>query len=162
MLFMTLASVTLTNQDDGILWKWTANGKYTVSAYECQFLGARSHFSADDIWRASTEPKYQFFAWLVLHNKVLTADNMTKKHWNYNPFCSLCLCINETTPHLLTKCNFTEAVWNLISIHFDLPKYTTLHSSGGPVQWMQLFRTTLSGKERRKKIGIMLSFWWQI
>jgi hypothetical protein len=97
MLFMALNSVTLTDQEDKITWKWTADGKYSVaSTYECQFLGAMSFFSAYDIWRAITEPKCQFFVWLVLHNKVLTADNMAKKHWNCNPLCSFCLCISET------------------------------------------------------------------
>jgi hypothetical protein len=36
MLFMALNSVTLTNQEDKITWKWTTDGKYSVaSAYEC-------------------------------------------------------------------------------------------------------------------------------
>jgi hypothetical protein len=161
MLFIALASVTLTNQEDEINWKWTTNGKYSVfSAYECQFIGAMSHFSVDDIWRAITEPECQFFAWLVLHNNVLTVDSMAKKHWNCNPLCSLCLCISETTPHLLAECNFTEATWNLISHRFNLPNYSVISSSGGLEQWMQLFRTTLLGKERRKKIDILFSFWW--
>jgi hypothetical protein len=103
MLFMALSSITLNDDDDTITWKWTANGKYTTSsAYDCQFIGAMTPFSADDAWRAISEPKCQFFAWLGLHNKVLTADNMAKKYWNCDPYCSLCFCKNETTSHLLT------------------------------------------------------------
>jgi hypothetical protein len=45
MLFMALAPVTLTDQDDSIVWRWTTNGCYSVaSAYECQFLGAMIRF----------------------------------------------------------------------------------------------------------------------
>jgi hypothetical protein len=33
---MALNSVTLTNQEDKMTWKWTTDGKYSVaSAYEC-------------------------------------------------------------------------------------------------------------------------------
>jgi hypothetical protein len=117
-----------------------------------------SHFKADDIWRAITEPKCQFFTWLVLYHRVLTAINMAKKHWTCNPLCSLCLCIGETTPHLLAECNFTEAAWNLVSHHFNLPNYSAISHSVGPDQWMQLFRDTLTGKDRRKKIDILFSF----
>jgi hypothetical protein len=41
MLFMALESVTLNDQPDKIIWKWTKDGKYSVaSAYYCQFIGA--------------------------------------------------------------------------------------------------------------------------
>jgi hypothetical protein len=90
LLFMALAEVNLTDQNDTIHWKWTANDKFTVaSAYKCQFNGFITSFPASDIWSSFTDHKNKFFACLVMqnkffaclvmHNKILTADNMLKK-----------------------------------------------------------------------------------
>jgi hypothetical protein len=103
MLFMALEAVNLNDQEDSITWRWTANGVYSVaSTYECQFLGVMISFKAADIWRAKTEQKCKFFAWLVLHNRALTANNMIKKGWPCNHFFSSCMCKEETTSHLVT------------------------------------------------------------
>jgi hypothetical protein len=58
-----------------------------------------------------------------MHDKVLTADNMMKRNWTCNSICSLCFCLHETTPHIITQCNYTEAVWNLVPPHLGLPSY---------------------------------------
>ncbi|GJN06929.1 hypothetical protein PR202_ga24706 [Eleusine coracana subsp. coracana] len=42
-----------------------------------------------------------------------------KRNWPCNVNCSLCYCMPETTPHLLTECNFTEAVWNQLLIYLQ-------------------------------------------
>jgi hypothetical protein len=81
LLFMTLVDVELTDQQDSIKWKWTEDGNYSVSsAYECQFKGAIIHFPAMSIWQARTEPKCKFYACLVMHERVLTADNLMKRN----------------------------------------------------------------------------------
>jgi hypothetical protein len=91
----------------------TGDGKYSAAtAYDRQFLGAYSPFPDIDLWKAFAERKSKFFAWLVLHNRVLIADNMAKRNWDCNPQCSLCFCSNETTDHLLAQCNFAEAMWS--------------------------------------------------
>jgi hypothetical protein len=100
MLFLALNPVTLSQENDSIKWNWTPDGRYSVaSTYECQFLGSFSKFPAPEIWKASSDPKAKFFAWLVMHNRVLTAENMLTKNWSCNPICSLCTCMDETTPH---------------------------------------------------------------
>jgi hypothetical protein len=77
LLFMALSPVTLSDQHDQIFWVWTKDGKYSVaSAYDCQFMGSYGKLPAPYVWKALTEPKSRFFTWLVLHDKVLTADNM--------------------------------------------------------------------------------------
>jgi hypothetical protein len=63
-------------------------------------------FPAKDIWKAFAEPKCVFFAWLVLHNKAHTVDNLLKKNQQGATECSLCLSQQETTTHLLTHCIF--------------------------------------------------------
>jgi hypothetical protein len=131
MLFMTLSVVTLNDQDDTISWRWTSNGCYSVaSAYECQFLRAVIRFSAADIWKAKIEQKCKFFRWLVMHNRVLTADNLIKWSWPCDPICSLCNCLEETTPHMLTQCIYTEEVWDRTAQKYNLPNYETMAAKG--------------------------------
>jgi hypothetical protein len=38
-----------------------------------------------------------------------------EKNWLCNPHLPLCYSIPETNDHLLTECNFTEAVWDRIA-----------------------------------------------
>jgi hypothetical protein len=50
MLFMALAPVVLTEDNDLIKWNWTFNGQYSVAfVYDCQFLGAMSNYPAPTI-----------------------------------------------------------------------------------------------------------------
>jgi hypothetical protein len=113
-LSIAIASTPLTEQHDQITWRWTANGQFSAaSAYNCQFNGSYSYFLATKISKAKAEPKYKFFAWLVLHNRALTVDNMLKKNWPCNPLCPLCYCQQETTEHILLQCNYVEALWTL-------------------------------------------------
>jgi hypothetical protein len=63
-----------------------------------------------------------------MHNKILIADNMLKKRWPCDLYCSFCLYCQETTQHLLADYNYTEVVWDLVAALFDLPSYLHLQS----------------------------------
>jgi hypothetical protein len=109
LLHMALSSITLSNQPNEIWWRWTPNGQYSAaSAYECQFKGAMVFFPTTEV---RIEPKCKFFVWLMLHNKILLTDNMAKKNWECNPTCALCYYMPEMIDHLVTKCNYSEALW---------------------------------------------------
>jgi hypothetical protein len=128
-LFLVLSTVSLNSDKDEIFWKWTPNGKYTVaSAYEIQFIGAMTFFPVMDIWR-----RCKIFTWPVMHDRILTMNNMTRKNWSCNPICSLDFCQLEIAGHLLTGCNYTEALWSLTADRYDLPSYDYLISKGGLV-----------------------------
>jgi hypothetical protein len=158
-----LSSVNLFNEHDKIVWRWTPNGKYSVSsAYECQFRGVISLFLAMDIWRARAEPKCKFFVWLALHNRILTADNMVKRNWDCNPTCPLCYCQSETAEHLLCAYNYTEALWCSIANRFSLPDYTLMTSRGNPVEWVRFLSSQGDKQHKRKQLGILSTFWWNI
>jgi hypothetical protein len=113
-------------------------------AYECQFWDSMTSFKPNALWKAYSEPKYKFFSWLLLHDRVLSADNMVKINWPCNPLCPLCYCLPEATSHLLTQCNFVEATWNLVASHFSLnydkfrwaegTKAREKHESGNSIQ----------------------------
>jgi hypothetical protein len=97
------------NTEDQIHWKWTANGEYsTQSAYRIQFQGRTKKFNIGPIWKAKTEPKCRFFAWLLLHRKILTADNLEKRGWPNDPYA------NCAMRHLNLQRTFARSVPILI------------------------------------------------
>ena len=66
--------------EDEITRRWTINGEYTAkSAYRIQFVGDYNKLRISAIWKAKAEPKCRFFAWTLLHGKILTADNLQKE-----------------------------------------------------------------------------------
>ena len=59
------------------MWKFTADGQYTAkSAYEVQFRGSFCSFRPQCIWSAYAEPKHRFFTWLLVQERILTADKL--------------------------------------------------------------------------------------
>jgi hypothetical protein len=97
-----------------------------------------------------------------MHDPVLTASNMIKRNWPCNHNCALCLCIHETTEHLLTNCNFTEAAWNQVASNFALPSYNDmLGTGGGGAMDSQVNQWGLQKREE-KKTWYALHFWWLI
>ncbi|KAG2540080.1 hypothetical protein PVAP13_9NG531714 [Panicum virgatum] len=118
------------NQEDQIIWKLTASGKYTAaSAYKAQFLGNVKAKRAQAIWKAWAPPKCKFFAWLINQNRVWTSDRLQRRGWPHNPSCPLCRSAPETALHLMADCRFTRRVWSLIASWTAQP---TLH----PQLWM--------------------------
>jgi hypothetical protein len=163
LLYMSLSLAALNDQPDEIIWKWTANGKYsTASAYACQFRSSMVYFPAANVWKASTEPKFKFFAWLVRHNKTLTADNMLKKNWECNPTCPLCYCLPETADHLLSKCNFAEALWQNFAPVFHLPLYQVMMQQGGLIDWVLHLSSPWDANTKRNNLGLLFFFWWSL
>lgn len=131
LLFAAISDIQLTQQKDKIKWRWTQNGVYTTtSAYQVQFYGSYPDFTASTLWQTRTEPKCRFFAWLAAHDRVQTADNLARKNWPHNPTCSLCYCQPETTNHLLTECNFTEATWDRIATILQIRQPVRLFNKG--------------------------------
>lgn len=58
------------NGEDEIFWRWTSNREYTIkSAYQIQFTGHTSVTAFHPIWKAKTEPKCRFFAWILLQKR---------------------------------------------------------------------------------------------
>ncbi|PNT62408.1 hypothetical protein BRADI_4g02793v3 [Brachypodium distachyon] len=116
-LWGLIVGVSLTDATDTISWRWSSSGSYSAtSAYKVQFVGSFPPFATAKIWKAHAEPKVRFFAWTVLHGKILTADNLAIRGWPHSPFCSLCQTHLETIAHLCHECSFTAEEWDLIKL----------------------------------------------
>nr|XP_034574493.1 uncharacterized protein LOC117838539 isoform X1 [Setaria viridis] len=111
LLWDSVQNITLNDQPDAIAWRWSANGEYSAkTAYLAQFRGSYCTFQPTAIWRAQTEGKHRFFTWLLLQNRILTADRLLARNWPCNPVCPLCQVEPETATHLCLQCPFALQV----------------------------------------------------
>jgi hypothetical protein len=165
-----LSEVQLTDAQDEIKWKWTASGQYTTcSAYVAQHVGSFCSFDSMAIWKAMTEGKHQFFAWLLVQRKILTADKLIARNWPYNPLYPLCDQVPESADHLCLQCVFSQGVWVMVSQwcngvvqvpgrDADLETWWNSGMTGVPVKENQqraallIYTAWNIGKERNKRI----------
>jgi hypothetical protein len=62
--------------------------------------------------------------------------------------------MSETAEHLLTHCNFTEALWQCFATCHGLPSYAELIAKGGSIDWVRLLISS-SKSERKMKLGLL-------
>lgn len=111
-------------------WQYT-----TSSSYKIQFANNFSKIKICPIWKAIAEPKCRFFAWTLLHKRMLTADNLQKMGRPSNLVCFLCNSSPETSVHLCKKYNYTVEVWDKILTWANLSFPRGLDNSGSLYAW---------------------------
>jgi hypothetical protein len=80
---------------DGLLGRWILYERLMGSWLPSQhmlhnFEDLFCPFNASTIWSPHAEGKQEFFTGCSFKNKILTADNLTWRHWPCNPVCTLC------------------------------------------------------------------------
>ena len=154
------------DQQDSISWRWTANGVYSAaSANRILFAANIKHDFAKMAWNSEAPPKCQFFVWLEIQGRCLTADNLAKHGWPHNSTCLLCQQTPEpeTAMHILASCPFTQGLWlrvlDLLMMPSDMAPLPTDDTLLG---WM----TRTSGRLRKdaKKTWRSISalIWWSL
>jgi hypothetical protein len=140
------------SMEDNIHWHWMADGEYTAkSAYCIQFQDTFSKLKLTPIWKAKAEPKYRFFAWTLLHKKILTANNLIKRNWPNDPICKLWGIDPETPTHLCKDCNFARQVWSIIKQWLGLSVIDSVATAGS----LHAYWRKCRAKQRLEK-----DVWW--
>jgi hypothetical protein len=113
------------------------------------------------IWKAKTESKHRFFAWLMVQNKILTADIMLVRNWPCNPICSLCDQEFETADHTCLNCVFAQEVWVQVSAWTDGTVSVPQRSLNLETWWENEMRD-LSSKQKKDRAAILIYTTWNI
>jgi hypothetical protein len=122
-LWLQISQVRLTSEEDSISWRFTPDGCYTAeSAYNVQFQGAIRDGPWNTVWKAKVETKCRFFIWLLLQEKLPTADRISDHGGPANISCSLCYTNAESHLHMVVRCSDSRAVWQHIATHFSFPQ----------------------------------------
>ena len=163
VLWDAVHQIQLTNMSDQIFWKWTANGVYTAkSAYLAQLKGTYCSFDADAIWHAHAEGKHRFFAWLLVQEKILTADKLAARNWPSFTNCVLCDQEFETATHLCLHCPFAQHVWHLVSTWTAGVIQVPQEQDEGIEEWWKSSLAHLSQAQKRSVAAILTYTTWNI
>jgi hypothetical protein len=146
--------------DDQITWCWTTNGEYsTKSAYHIQFMRRFKKLAITPIWKATAEPKCKSFAWILLQQKILTANNLAKLGWPHDPLCKLCHVAPETP---CKNCSYTSIVWDQIIRWFQLQRLLPISGRNSIYSWWKKCRRQVDREHKGAFDGLILHFWWNI
>lgn len=97
---------------DRFIWKWTTDGSYTASSAYCAFFtGMSSLRGAKELWKARAPAKCKFFFWLLLHERLWTAERRKRRGLQDDDACALCDQEPETARHLSGECVYAREVW---------------------------------------------------
>jgi hypothetical protein len=66
----------------------------------------------DKLWNNPHWPKIKIFQWLILHNQILTWENLRKREFIGPSRCRLFQAKEETMNHLLDECTYTTKIWD--------------------------------------------------
>jgi hypothetical protein len=101
-----------TQGEDEIFWTRTSDASYSArSAYGIQFDGSIESSFPTTVWRVWAPSRCKFFMWLLLQNRVWTADRLLLREWPNNYFCS-CWRNLEIAAHLFVECPELICLWN--------------------------------------------------
>ena len=157
-LWHQINQITLSDQPDEIDWRWTSNNNYTAaSAYNAQFTGSIMKPQLNAIWKTKVEGKVKFFAWLLVLNRLPTADRLRARGCDHNDTCSLCDQTIESASHLVCHCPFAKEVWHKLAVlqpDVQLPPTQPFRSSAA--WWISL----LHGQ--RAHAATALYFAWNV
>ncbi|KAF8648720.1 hypothetical protein HU200_064774 [Digitaria exilis] len=108
--------------EDQIVWTRTTSGTYSAkSAYDLQFEGTSFSACASDTWKPWASSRCKFFLWLLLQNRIWTADRLLQRGWPNEYFCPLCVRNLETINHLFTECPLSRELWERVSVWVACP-----------------------------------------
>eukprot|EP00253_Pinus_taeda_P025214 PITA_25214 len=112
-------------------WGWGETGFYTpslgYSALQTKKDSIRTPSFWKQVWNAKGLPEVNFFFWILMQNKQLTGDNLSKRNFLGPHRCAMCKNSGETAPHLFIDCVYAKEVWTLTLL--GLPASLPQHSS---------------------------------
>lgn len=104
------------------------------------------------------------FPWILIQNKVLTADNLARRGWPHQTSCILCNGPLETGPHLCLTCPFAQVVWAQVLTGENLSTFVNAPpaQAGDIGEWWEA-TTRLLPKDRRRQVnGLIIYVMWNI
>jgi zinc-binding in reverse transcriptase len=110
-----LNSVQFTPELDSAIWMWESAGYYSIkSMYNFLCFGGVKTNLPTSVWALKIPLKNKLFLWMVLHNKILTKDNLIKRGWSGDTSCAFCT-FKESVDHIFFNCTFITEFWDKIT-----------------------------------------------
>jgi hypothetical protein len=110
---------------------------------------------------SNTQSKHRFFAWLMVQNKILTADKLILRNWPCNPICPLCDQEPEHADHLCLKCVFSQEVWLQVAAWTEGGISVPSPSLNLELWWNNEMRG-LTTRQKKERAAILIYTTWNI
>ena len=91
--------------------------------------------------------KIKAFSWLVIKNRILTKDNLSKKGWKGAKHCEFCDSI-ENVDHLFFSCSLSRFLWSIVGC--------SLGNQRSPVSFLDLCQNWLPNYTGKDRVVVML------
>ena len=122
-----------------------------------QFIGSTMTNFKCLIWKVWALPKYKFFGWLAIQNRIWTSDRLQARAWPNNGVRLLC------RVHLFQDCRYTRRIWEGIAIWLGnehmRPSAWVLGDSV-QIWWENLDRTPSMARRGLRSIIILVC--WEV
>lgn len=108
-LWASLQTVQLSSLEDSVTWKQSKDGTYSAaSAYEACFFGRIPRPLLAATWEVKSEGKICFFLWLLIQNRLWTADRLQARGWPHQDNCAFCDQQLENANHLFLESTYAK------------------------------------------------------
>ncbi|CAN0918805.1 hypothetical protein LINGRAHAP2_LOCUS31093 [Linum grandiflorum] len=122
----SLPKVHITAGPASVVWALKTSGRFTVkslrSAISVHHFPRFDFFPFEIIWVHLVPTKIQCFAWMVLHKKIATTDNLQRRGFysGGGGRCALCSINGESVDHLFIQCKYSVEIWSRLSLVLSL------------------------------------------
>jgi hypothetical protein len=77
-------------------------------------------FPWKSIWRVKAPKQVSLFVWTATLGKILTQDNLRRRHIVVVEWCCMCKKNGKSIDHILLHCDVTWAVWSFFYSLFEV------------------------------------------
>ncbi len=134
-----LDNFQFSNGPDVINWRWSSSGGFTVSsAYLFLVFDGVEDRSTRHLWPLKIPLSIKIFVWLAARNRLLTADQLSRRGWAGPSVCTLSMAHAERLDHILFDCPFARTIWIWLLSSFPSSCQRLLQAPGDLIRrWMR-------------------------
>ncbi|KAF3632264.1 putative post-GPI attachment to proteins factor 3-like [Capsicum annuum] len=74
------------------------------------------------MYKNAASPKAKFTTWMLMWERMLTVDHLTKWGMQLDTKCSRCSKYDETKEHLFTQCEYLVRIWDKVTQWMKIPR----------------------------------------
>ena len=99
---------------DAVLWDGINCNKIKVTQIwtSLREVGQIKSWAAS-VWHRIGVPRFSFYHWLIMHDRINTLDRLKKFGLNVETHCYFCINREETREHLFLECSFMQRILEL-------------------------------------------------
>ena len=104
-----------------LCWKPACSRGFKVSGYYHSLSPSTViPFPWKMVWQSKVPHWVAFFSWTAALGKILTIDNLRKRHFVVLEWCFMCKGCGESVDHLLLHCSIASEIWSMIFCLFGI------------------------------------------